>query len=220
MRARIASLSPRALLGLAAGAVLIYGLAAWFLFVSPKRAEVATARADVADAELRLAEAQAAANRPGDSGVPVSDVFRLAKAMPDSNDQPGLILELSRLARGSGVTLQSITPQAAVGGAGGTTMIPVAVTIGGSYSEISKFLRRTRTLVSVRDGELRTTGRLLTVQTLGLVESVTEGFPMLDATMTLNAYVYDGPILPTDIPDEPDDEELSSSGSTAAGGTS
>lgn len=220
MRARIASLSPRALLGLAAGAVLIYGLAVWFLFVSPKRAEVASARAGVASAELRLAEAQAAANRPGDAGVPVSDVFRLAKAMPASNDQPGLILELSHLARGSGVTLRSITPQAPVGGAGGTTVIPVAVTIGGSYFEISKFLRRTRTLVSVRDGELRTTGRLLMVQDLALVESIADGFPLLDATMTLNAYVYDGPILPPDLPDEPVDEDGSSSGSTAAGGTS
>jgi Tfp pilus assembly protein PilO len=219
VRPRIASLSPRAFLGLAAGAVLIYGLAVWFLFVSPKRAEVASVRSDVAAAELRLAEAQAAANRPGDAGVPVSDVFRLAKAMPGSNDQPGLILELSRLARSSGVTLRSITPQASVVGEGGTTMIPVAVTIGGNYFEISKFLRRTRTLVSVRDGELRTTGRLLMVQDLALVESITDGFPQLDATMTLNAYVYDGPILPPDLPDPPE-EDGSSSASTAAGGTS
>lgn len=220
MSARIASLSPRAFLGIAVGAVLLYSLVAWFLFVSPKRAEVANARADVASAELRLVEAQAAANRPGDAGVPVSEVFRLAKAMPASNDQPGLILELSRLARSSGATLSSITPQASVGGEGGTTMIPVAVTIGGSYFEISKFLRRVRTLVNIRDGELQTTGRLLTVQHLALAESVTDGFPMLDATMTLNAYVYDGPILPPDLPDEPDEEDPSSSGSTAAGGTS
>ena len=220
MRAQIASLSPRALLGLAVGAVLVYGIAVWFLFVSPKRAEVSIASADVAAAEDRLAEAQAAANRPGGGGVPVSDVFRLAKAMPASDDQTGLILELSRLARGSGVTLSSITPQAPVGGAGGTTMVPVAVTIGGSYFDISRFLRRTRTLVAVRAGELRATGRLFTVQNLALVESITDGFPLLDATMTLNAYVYDGPILPPDLPDEPVDEDGSSSGSTAAGGTS
>lgn len=220
MRAQIASLSPRALLGLAVGAVLIYGLVVWFLFVSPKRAEVSNARTDVTAAGLRLAEAQAAANRPGGGGVPVSDVFRLAKAMPASDDQTGLILELSRLARGSGVTLSSITPQAPVGGAGGTTMVPVAVTIGGSYFDISRFLRRTRTLVAVRAGELRATGRLFTVQNLALVESITDGFPLLDATMTLNAYVYDGPILPPDLPDEPEDDGSSSSGSTAAGGTS
>lgn len=220
MRAQIAWLSPRALLGLAVGAALVYGIAVWFLFVSPKRAELSSANADVTAAELRLAEAQAAANRPGGGGVPVSDVFRLAKAMPGSDDQPGLILELSRLARGSGVTLSSITPQAPVGGAGGATMVPVAVTIGGSYFEISRFLRRTRTLVAVRDGELRTTGRLFTVQNLALVESITDGFPLLDATMTLNAYVYDGPILPPDLPNEPEDADPSSSGSTAAGGTS
>jgi len=219
VRASVASLSPRAVRGLALGAVLLYGLVMWFLVVSPKRADVASANADVAAAELRLVEAQAAANRPGGAGVPVSDVFRLAKAMPDSDDQPGLVLEISRLAERSGVTLRTITPQTPAGGAGGATMIPVAVTIGGSYSEISKFLRHTRTLVTVRDGQLRATGRLFIVQNVDLVESLTDGFPMLDATVTMNAYVYDGPILPPDAAPAPEDEDVST-GSTAAGGTS
>ena len=219
MRASIAALSPRALRGLAVGIVLLYGLAMWLLLVSPKRAEVASAGADVTAAELRLAEAQAAANRPGGGGVPVSDVFRLAKAMPESDDQPSLVLEISRLAERSGVTLQTIAPQAPAAGAGGATMIPVAVTVGGSYREISRFLRHTRTLVTVRDGELRATGRLFTVQSIGLVESVSDGFPKLDATVTLNAYVYDGPILPPDVPAEPEEDDVST-GSSAAGGTS
>jgi Pilus assembly protein, PilO len=219
MRASVASLSPRALRGLAVGVVLLYGVAMWFLLVSPKRAEVASAGADVKAAELRLAEAQAAANRPGGGGVPVSDVFRLAKAMPESDDQPSLVLEISRVAERSGVTLQTITPQTPGAGAGGATMIPVAVTVGGSYREISRFLRHTRTLVTVRDGELRATGRLFTVQSVGLVESVADGFPMLDATVTLNAYVYDGPILSPDAPVEPEEDDVST-GSAAAGGTS
>lgn len=219
MRASVASLSPRALRGLALGVVLLYGLAMWFFLVSPKRAEVANAGADITAAELRLAEARAAENRPGGAGVPVSDVFRLAKAMPESDDQPSLVLEISRLAEKSGVTLQTITPQAPVGGAGGATMIPVAVTVGGSYREITRFLRHTRTLVTVRAGKLRATGRLFTVQSVGLVESVGEGFPMLDANVTLNAYVYDGPILPPDTPVEPDEDDVST-GSAAAGGTS
>jgi Tfp pilus assembly protein PilO len=216
----IESLSPRALLGIALGAVLVYALVMWLLVVSPKRSEVASAKADVAAAELRLIEAKAAENRPGGAGVPVSDVFRLAKAMPESDDQPGLVLEISRVAKASGVTLRMIAPQAAAGGAGGATMIPVAVTVGGDYFDIARFLRRIRALVTVRDGKLRAAGRLFIVQNVGLVESISDGFPMLDATVTLNAYVYDGPIVSPDAPTpEPEEGDLST-GSTAAGGTS
>jgi Pilus assembly protein, PilO len=220
VKGMIESLSPRALLGIALGAVLVYGLVMWLFLVSPKRAEVANVGADVAAAELRLIEAQAAENRPGGAGVPVSDVLRLAKAMPKSDDQAGLVLEISRVAAASGVTLRTITPQAAVGGAGGATMIPVAVTVGGDYFDISRFLRRIRSLVMVRDGELRAAGRLFIVQDIGLVESVTDGFPMLDATVTLNAYVYDGPIVSPDVPTpEPEEDDLST-GNAAAGATS
>jgi Pilus assembly protein, PilO len=219
MKNAAASLPPRAVLGIAAAAVLLYGLVVWFFVVSPKRAEVADANADVAAAELRLIEAQAAENRPGGAGVSVSDVFRLVKAMPRSDDQPGLILEISRLAKASGVTLRTITPQPAATGAGGATMIPVAVTVGGDYFDIARFLRRTRALVTVRNGQVRATGRLFSVQEVALVESSTDGFPMLDATVTLNAYVYDGPILPPDVPTPEPEEELPT-GSAAAGGTS
>lgn len=218
MKARIASLPPRALFALVAAAVLVYAVAAWFLVVSPKRFEVSSLGAEVALAEIRLAEARAAANRPESAGVPVSDVFRLAKAMPRSDDQPGLVLELDRLARASGVTLGSITPQAPVLGAGGATMIPVAVTVGGTYFEISRFLTHTRGLVTVRRGKLRATGRLFTVQSVELVESAVGGFPLLDAAITLNAYVYDGPIVPLGALDAPA-EELPTGGTSAAGGT-
>ena len=220
MSSRLASLSPRTLALLAAGAVLVYAFALLLLVVSPKRSEVARLGDDIAAAELRLVEAEAALNRPRSAGGSVVDVLRLAKAMPQSLDQPGLVLELSRLAEGSGVTLRSIAPQAPVVGAGGATMIPVAVTVGGSYFEISRFLQRTRTLVTVRRGKLHATGRLFTVQNVELVESLTEGFPSLDGTITLNAYVYDGPIAPAEAPDQPDDELQPSNGTSAAGSTS
>lgn len=218
MKARVASLSPRALIALAVGGVLVYTLAVWFVVVGPKRSEASSLGADIAAAEIRLAEAQAATNRPQSAGAPVSDVFRLAKAMPSSSDQPGLVLELDRLARASRVTLGSVTPQEPVVGVGGTTLIPVAVTVGGSYREISRFLQRTRELVMVRRGKLRATGRLFTVQSVELSESNADHFPLLDATITLNAYVYDGPIVPPSVPDTPADESPTS-GTSAAGGT-
>ena len=220
MSGRLASLPPRTLVVLAASAVLVYVFALWFLLVSPKRSEAARLGDDIAAAELRLVEAEAALNRPRAAGGSVSDVFRLAKAMPRSVDQSSLVLELSRLADTSGVTLRSITPQTPVVGLGGATLIPVVVAVGGSYFEISRFLARTRTLVRVRRGKIYATGRLFTVQNVEMVESQTEGFPSLDGTITLNAYVYDGPIAPAEAPAPLGDELQPANGTSAAGSTS
>ena len=217
MRARIESMSPRALMAVAGLAVLVFALALWFLLVAPKRSAAADAEARLADAELRLVEAQGAANRSRRSGSPVADVFRLAKAMPASTDQPGLVLELSRLADRSGVTLRTLIPDSPVATVGGPTLIPVIVSVGGSYRNITRFLRNTRELVTVRDGGIHARGRLFTIESVALVESVTHRFPMLDATVALNAYVYDGPIVRAEAPAPEAEEELSTSGSSAAG---
>jgi Tfp pilus assembly protein PilO len=217
VRARLESLSTRSLFLVVGAVVLVYALAVWMLMVSPKRSEAASAKADLTAAEQRLVEARAAGGATRATSAPVADVFRLAKAMPTSAEQPGLVLELSRLAKGSGVTLRSITPHEQVAGVGGPALIPVTVTIGGSYGQIAKFLGRVRGLVTVRGGKIHATGRLLSVQSVSLIESVSDGFPKLDAAIELDAYVYDGPIVPVDIP-PPADEELPS-GTDAAGST-
>jgi Tfp pilus assembly protein PilO len=216
--ARLQSLSTRGLFVAAVLIVLVYAAVVWFLLVSPKRSDAAAARADLAAAELRLAEAKAGSRiRDRGPGAPVADVFRLAKAMPSTVDQPGLVLEFSRLAQQSGVTLRSLTPRDPVAGVGGPSLIPVTVTVGGSYAEITKFLARTRALVTVRDGKIHARGRLLSVQSVSLIESATERFPALDATIELDAYVYDGPIVPVEIP-EPAEEEVPAAGTDALGG--
>lgn len=219
MKARIESLSSRTLTIAAVAAVVVYAAVVWLLLVSPKRGEAADARADVAAAEIRLTEARAASNRPTSAGAPVADVFRLAKAMPGSADQPGLVLELDRLARATGVTLRLIAPQEPLAGLGGPTSIPLSVTLGGSYFQISRFVQRIQALVTVRKGKVRARGRLFAVQSLELGESPTEAFPELDATIVLNAYVYDEPLVPVEVPDEPAEELEPSSGASAAGST-
>jgi Tfp pilus assembly protein PilO len=215
----IAGLSPRRIMALTALGILFWAGLLWLFYVAPKRAEVSRLGDEVAAAELRLVEAQAA-HRPAGAGVPVSDVFRLVKAMPSSDDQAGLVLELTRLAASTGVELRSIALQAAAEDAAGATMIPVVVNVGGSYREITRFLTRTRLLVAVRQGRLRAKGRLFTVQSLELAESLTAGFPELDSTITLRAYVYDGPVVPEETPRRADESsELPSAGASASGGT-
>ena len=219
MSARLQSLSTRGLVAVAAVVVLLYAAAVWFLFVSPKRADAAAAKAEVVAAELRLVEAQSSGSRPRGAAAPVADVFRLAKAMPSSAEQPGLVLEISRLAEQSGVTLRSLAPKDPVAGLGAPSLIPVTVMVGGSYAKITKFLARMRALVSVRNGKIHATGRLLSVQSVSLVESATEQFPTLDATIEVDAYIYDGPIAPAEVPAPAPVEEVPTGGTDAAGRT-
>jgi Tfp pilus assembly protein PilO len=221
VKARLGGLPLRAQIAIAFGVVLLYAAVLWFVLVAPKRSEAASLSDKVIAAQLDLASAQLRARRPApatpaDSSV--SDVLRLAKAMPSSADQAGLVLELDRLARSAKVTLGAIAPQDAAIGQGGATTIPVVLTVTGSYRQITRFLQRTRALVNAHGGAVHATGRLLTMQSVELVESKTEGFPFLDATITLNAFVYDGPIAPA-TPPPPTTTEDSSTQATAAGST-
>jgi hypothetical protein len=221
VKTSLSSLSPRALIALAAGGVLVWTLVLWLLYVSPHRSEASRLSADVAAAELELADAQVATRPRKRAAGPVSDVFRLAKAMPESSDQSTLVLELTRLAKSSGVTLRSIASQAPTDGGGGTTMVPVTVTVEGKFGRITRFLERTRSLVAVRRGRLRATGRMFAVKSVELAESISRGFPQLDATITLGAYVYDGPLTPAELPsgDESQGDQTTPSGSTSAAGS-
>jgi Tfp pilus assembly protein PilO len=217
VRARVESLSPRVLIAVAIVAVLLYAAVAWFLVVSPKRADASAARVELAAAQKRLAEAELALLQVGRAGAPVADVFRLAKAMPPSAEQSGLVLELTKLAGASGLTLESITAEPPVAAVGGPMLMPVSVVVRGRYAEITKFLMRARTLVTVTDGEIDATGRLLSARSVTLTESDTGDFPELDANIGFDAYVYDGPVAPVEEP-EASEEELST-GATAAGST-
>jgi Tfp pilus assembly protein PilO len=220
VRARVEALSPRVLTGIAIGVVLLYAAAAWFLVVSPKRADASSARDDLAAAQSRLADAELDLHRARSGGAPVVDVFRLAKAMPPSSDHAGLVLEVTKLAAASGLTLEGMTPSPPLAGVGGPTLTPVSVTVRGSFFEIANFLKRARTLVNVNDGEVSATGRLLSARSVVLAESDTGDFPELDATIGFDAYVYDGPMeAPEPAETDEETEEEPDTGSTAAGST-
>lgn len=219
MKARAAALSPNAKLALAAGAVLVYALALWFLVVGPKRSEASSLATQVASAEANLA-ASKGPMASGNASTPAADVVRLAKAMPSSADQAGLVLELSRLGREAAVSIASIAPTEPTTDASGATLVPVTVTVTGTYRQVTAFLHDATSLVGVSGGRLHATGRLFAVRGVELAESSAGKFPLLDATVALDAYAYDGPISTPTPPPPPPSASGSTSGATAAGGTS
>lgn len=218
MSGRLRSLPPRVALPLVLVVLLAYAAASWLVVVGPKRAEVGRLERELAVAEERLEAVRAAATVPrvSPAPVPAQEIVALAKAMPSSADQAGLVLELTALARRSGVVLRSLSPGALSTGAGGATTIPITVSLEGRYADVVRFLRLARGLVSVRGDRVTARGRLLVARSVELAASRASGFPRLDATVGLDAYVYDRPLA---VEAEDASEEVEEPASQAAGGS-
>jgi Tfp pilus assembly protein PilO len=182
--------------------LIMYGLAGYFLLVSPQKGKAAglerqTAATQQQIDQYRILAAQAAATPP----IRVAELFRLTKAMPDKVDMAGVILELSRVARESGIEFDSITPQGTTPVSGYST-VPLTVEFDGNFYELSDFLFRLRSLVRVHAGELDAQGRLFLVDSISFGES-TRAFPEIKASMTVHAFVYGDLSIPAPVETAP-----------------
>jgi Tfp pilus assembly protein PilO len=172
-------------------ALVIVAVSAYMLLIRPKAAESARLSDEIAQLEQEVAAAETAARpkQPG-STIKVADLFRLAKAMPDEDDMPGIILELNSVASAAGVDFRSISPQTSVAKEG-YTALPISLTFEGNYFDLTDFLFRLRNLVIVRDGKLQASGRLFTLDSLDMHQG-RNGFPQIEAVLVISAYVYGG----------------------------
>jgi Tfp pilus assembly protein PilO len=170
-------------------AILIVAAVGYFVMVRPKRAEASRLDDQIAEMQMKVSAAQLA-SRPQqvDTAIKVADVFEVSKAMPDTDDMPGIILDLNSVAEASGIKFVSIQPSAPTPKTG-YSAISIALTFEGNYFDLTDFLFRLRNLVAVRDGRLSSAGRLFTLDTLSMKEGK-EGFPNIDAGLTVSAYVY------------------------------
>jgi len=182
-------LSQNALIGIIVAGVLVFGLAAWFLVVHPQSGKVASLKRQARDVQEKIdayhQQVTAARSAPK---IEVADVYRLAKAMPTKTDMPDLVLELSQLARDTGISFDSISPQP-VAAVGSYSVLPISVTFNGNFYNLADFLYRLRSLVTVHAGRLDATGRLFSVDTLAFDESEKK-FPQIQATLVIDAFVY------------------------------
>lgn len=201
-----------ALLGIVAGAILVVGLAGWFLLVRPQGGKLTDLKRETADVQAKIAayQQQVAAARAAPK-IEVADVYRLAKAMPDRTDMPDLVLELSQLARDTGIRFDSISPQP-IATLGSYQVLPISVTFNGNFYNLADFLYRLRSLVSVHAGRLDATGRLFSVDTMTFNESPLK-FPQIQASLVIDAFVY-GTGAPAVAPTVTDTTTTSTSATT------
>jgi hypothetical protein len=139
----------------------------WMMLISPQQKDAAAAAT-----KEQLAQTQLAALIGGSTSSPAptkqppihtADLYTLDTALPAQADQPGLLLELSRLATASGVRILGISPQAAQANANGFTVVPINLSLEGTYFKLTGFLQTLRLLVSKQRGHLIAHGPLFAV---------------------------------------------------------
>lgn len=185
-------------IAVALGIVLVTGLLA---FVKPKWDEGKALDDEIANLEAELIDIARPSDTLNDPRVEIhyADLFQLAKAMPDAEDMPGIILELDAVSEAAGVEFLAMTPLDATS-TEEFQRRPIELAFDGNYYDLTDFLYRLRSLVSVRNGQLAATGRLYALEGLDLHASQ-DGFPRIEASLTLVTYIFGaGPMTDNAIP--------------------
>jgi Tfp pilus assembly protein PilO len=170
------------------GGVLFALVAGWFLVVAPKRHEASSLKQQIAATRDQISVAQGVKLPTAPPPIRVADLFKLSRAMPNTADIPGVILQLSSVAAETGVQFEAITPHDPVS-YGAYQQVAVDLSFEGRFYDLSDFLYRLRNLVGVHEGVLNATGRLFTVDSITFNQGA-ESFPQVKATLTVSAYVF------------------------------
>ncbi|MDP8911729.1 MAG: type 4a pilus biogenesis protein PilO [Actinomycetota bacterium] len=183
------------------------------------KADELARKADAAEARVQaIYRAKAAAVNT--TPVRSADLFRLTKAMPSTARIPDVVLELNSLAARTGIHFESIAPQTS-SVVGSYRVVPINLVFNGTFADLSRFVSRLRGLVRVRGGRLQATGRLYSIDTLTF-ETSQEQPRRIEATLTVDAYVYERPAAArtgTPPPVTPTTPASESSSATATGAT-
>ena len=176
-------------IGIAVVVLLVLAAIGYFGLVKPQKGKAADLSTQIAAQENQIADARALLAKSKDAQkVRVADLFKLTKTMPDQPDEAGMVLELTNVARQSGITFDSIMPQGSTP-LSGYQVVPITVIFDGNFFQLTDFLFRLRNLVDVRRGTLAADGRLFTVDSIQFAEGKRK-FPQVEATLTVDAYIY------------------------------
>ena len=188
MNTKKRKLSPVAASMLVGAGVLVVLLIGMFALVLPQKSTAAKLAKDIEATQTQIVQARALAEQKPAQPIRVADLFKLVKAMPDTPDMTGIMLQLNQTASDAGIEFESISPQPAEL-LGDYQKVGISVMFNGNYYALTDFLFRLRNLVSVRGGALSATGRMFSVQTITFGEG-NGGFPNISATLTIQAFVY------------------------------
>ncbi len=164
---------------LLATAVVVAG-AGWFVAIAPKHHKAANLETQIQAAQQQLSAARLAVAKAKSAERPV-----LQAALPSELQMPQILDQLNAMANRAEVTLDSVTPSAAVVGTG-YYEVPLTVTVEGRYFEVKTFLQLVRNRVTVKDSQLYASGRLFDVSSVQLSETP----PTVTGTLQMTAYYF------------------------------
>src|SRR6266567_2180022 len=119
-------------------ALLLLAVIGYFALVKPQKSKAASLTTEIAAQDNQITQARALlAKAKNAQKVRVADLFRLTKAMPDQADEAGIVLELTNVARQSGIDFESIAPQASTL-LSGYQVIPVTVIFNGNFFQLNQ----------------------------------------------------------------------------------
>ncbi len=199
---------------LLAGAVMLAAL--WMMVLAPKRSESAEVKANVAAQELRLdqARAQLAAHQASKEQYPgmLAELKRLDEAVPSRGEITTLLRQLQKRAnaRDADLTLAALkagggAPASGAGGAkltpgatsgpGGIAMLPFSFSYEGEYFDLVKVLAAARRAVTVKSGDVKIDGRLVTIEGIAFERADTTS-KLIKASVSATAYIAAAPEAP------------------------
>ena len=196
MKKKLKGLDVRVQTGAVVVLLLLVAFLGYTMLVSPQKAQAKKLAGEVSAQQTLIYKKQAAL-RAGlhPPAIETADLFRLARAMPDREDMPGIILTLSQVARAAGIHFNLIEPGEAgslTAPAGSYQTERIHLQFDGDFYGLSDFLYRLRSLVAVHDGKLEATGRLFNVDTVSFA-AAEDTFPQISADLFVDAYVYAAP---------------------------
>jgi Tfp pilus assembly protein PilO len=163
----------------------------WFFLIGPQRSTAATIKtaANATEAQISQASAELSAGatpvtQPVQPEIKTAYLYKLSKAMPMTTDMPNLLLELNQIVQQSGVQLTSISPSAP----DATGKSAISLSVSGDFYSLTDLLYRLRSLVGVHHGALDVSGRLFSIQSVGLTPTGTGR--ELSASVSLDAYTF------------------------------
>jgi Tfp pilus assembly protein PilO len=185
--------------------------------VQPQRHKATQLTKDVESTKAQIVTARALAAQRPEQRIHVADMFKVVEAMPDDTDMTGIMLQFQQTSAEAGVKFEAIQPQPAEPGAGYQVQA-LDLSFDGNYYSLTDFLFRLRKLVSVHRGSLDARGRLFSVDRIQFAPA-DKGFPAINATVRVNAYVYSPATAATGVPPLAGATTTTSSDAVASGAT-
>lgn len=202
-------------IGLVALAGIVALAALWLLAIGPKRSERATVRKNVATQESRLqaAQTQLASYQEAKMQFPglLAELRRLDEAVPARGAISSLLRQVQRRANARGSELRLVALKSATATAAGSTApvapgatvgpdglaaLPFTFEFNGGYFDLRDILATVRRSVRVRSGEVKVSGRLLTIDGVTFTRSAPAS-PNTKAIVNATAYIApDGAAAP------------------------